>query len=710
MVDERPWAGPRDRWTFLLSLAAAAIVLGILAWPLFRGEVYWPNDLWEMHIPYRAFYAQCLERGDRFEWCPDLHCGFYLQGEGQAGMYHPFHLVLYRTLPLGIAFNLEMLAGYFLALAGAYPFLRRWEIGRGASAFGSFLFAFSGFNLLHLEHVNAVAVVAHMPWLLLAIDVALRSEHRRARGLAGAAISLLVGSELLLGYPQYVYFSGLAGIVYSVVLAVSLKRVRRLGTLVLYAALGILVGAAQLVPTWDAVKSSTRAAPDEEFLSFFSLHPVNVLQLVAPYFFAGRGFGGYTHEMGLHDGAATLALAAWLWSRRRELGPRRPLAAACLFLGLLSLLLAMGSYAGPLFQIWIRIPGLGLFRCPSRHIVLVHLSLGIAATLALDEIIRRRNDSGRFAWPVASLPVAAFLVAGLALLPKFETHVASDGAILAGPVLFAAAAGLVLGASKGSRIALLGLVLLGTADPAFYGLSHLWRQRPVARIEELLDREPAAPEDAKPRVLSDRCPLAMAGFRVTGGYVGLPPESRLDWESPAALRVAGVAWRYDREKRCLVPVSDPLPRVRLVSEAARSETPGKGLDRIDVGRIATVEEPIALEGGPPGEARLLVGRPGEIVVRTNAPGRQLLVVAERAHPGWRAEVGGESRPVVRAYGEFLACEISSGEHEVTFIFDPPSLILGRRATWAGLALVAILALACALPSRPRGRPASGPTG
>ena len=36
---------------------------------------------------------------------------------------------------------------------------------------GSLAFTFSSFNLLHFVHPNAVAAVAHIPWLLAMIDI-----------------------------------------------------------------------------------------------------------------------------------------------------------------------------------------------------------------------------------------------------------------------------------------------------------------------------------------------------------------------------------------------------------------------------------------------------------------------------------------------------------------------------------------------------------
>src|SRR5205809_5860086 len=68
-----------------------ATLLAILAWPMLVGQVYTADDLGEFHLPLRDFYSRQLSRGEGFDWCPELYCGFYLIGEGQAGTYHPLH-------------------------------------------------------------------------------------------------------------------------------------------------------------------------------------------------------------------------------------------------------------------------------------------------------------------------------------------------------------------------------------------------------------------------------------------------------------------------------------------------------------------------------------------------------------------------------------------------------------------------------------------
>ena len=46
-------------------------------------------------------------------------------------MAHPFHLLIYRFLPLTAAINIEMLATYVAALAGMFLFLRHLALPAG---------------------------------------------------------------------------------------------------------------------------------------------------------------------------------------------------------------------------------------------------------------------------------------------------------------------------------------------------------------------------------------------------------------------------------------------------------------------------------------------------------------------------------------------------------------------------------------------------
>ena len=198
-----------------VGLAAMAL-FGAVVWPMLGGKVYVGDDLKTFHLPTRAYYAEQLAAGEPTAWWPSACCGVDLHAEGQVGMLHPWHLVLYRCLPLSAAFNLEFLTGYVVAFAGMGLFLARKGLPGDAAVFGATVFTFSGFNLLHFMHVNFIAVVAQLPWLLLAIDASLAAPGGRNAAGARLAVALLTASQLLLGYPQAVWLSLVAEGVYVV--------------------------------------------------------------------------------------------------------------------------------------------------------------------------------------------------------------------------------------------------------------------------------------------------------------------------------------------------------------------------------------------------------------------------------------------------------------------------------------------------------------
>lgn len=156
------------------AILAGLLVLAGMLWPIVAGRIHTSDDLWKYHFPIRKFYADCLYRGDSFDWMPSVFCGYFLTGTGQAGTYHPWHWALYKFLPLNVAFTLEITVSYPFMLLGMRLFLRRWVKRSDSAWLGAIVFTLSGFCLLHFLHPNAIAVIAHLPWLLYFIDQILR--------------------------------------------------------------------------------------------------------------------------------------------------------------------------------------------------------------------------------------------------------------------------------------------------------------------------------------------------------------------------------------------------------------------------------------------------------------------------------------------------------------------------------------------------------
>jgi hypothetical protein len=85
---------------------------------------------------------------------------------------------------------------------------------------------------------------------------------------------------------------------------------------------------------------------------------------------------------------------------------------------------------------------------------------------------------------------------------------------------------------------------------------------------------------------------------------------------------------------------------------------------------------------------IAVDNPGDIRLDVIAAAAQLLVLSESWHPGWQATIAVDAPrsestqvsaatptrlPIVRAYGDFMACEVPAGRHRVAFRFAPDSL-------------------------------------
>ncbi len=686
--------------TAWIQLSALA-VFAALAAPFWLGRVYVADDLGEFHLPIRDFYARQLARGESFDWIPSLFGGFFLSGEGQLGAYHPLHLLLYRWLPLSGAFDVELLASYPFMFAGMLMFLRR-IVGSGPAAwFGALAFTFGGFNLLHFVHPNAIAIVAHIPWLLWASDLALRSTSPRKRAAAELGIGLLTASQLLLGYPQYVWFSLFAVGAFAAWRAWSgLAPWIRVAWLAVAIALGSVAGAVQWLPTMTALSTSAREVADDAFANTGSLHPLNLMQPLAPYLFQTRVVGQNTHELGLYVGAVPIVLCLWLLARRREWGRFRPLVHAVGMCTALALLLAAGEY-GPLYRLQSLVPLVNRFRFPCRGTVLVALCVAVAAAVAmcllLEQITERQGRSQRSVPRILWAAVLASVALAILGPPVWPAYVSAAPLVWCGPLLIAGATGLVALAERGVRWAVPALVVLTAIDLGSYGLSYSVYGR-TADLDTFVADTSRPPGEVHGRVAArniggfrtgDR--MLLAGLHRIDGYAGLEPAKRLNYRQDAALRLGGVEWVWQAVSkdtpgpRQWERLDASAPRARLLSQVVGSEQLANleqlGLD------VAVVDSPLSLSDSAPGQARVIVDSPGRMELETTAPARQLLVTTESYDAGWLATLDGAAVPIVRVNGDFLGCVVEADTRQVRFEFRPRTLSTGGLVSIFGLAFI-----------------------
>jgi len=673
-VDQRINTG---RWHPLLIVATSLGLTAPLLFLLATGHVLTRDDLGVLHLPFRYLYQEALKQGELLLWTPAYHSGFFLYGAGEAGMLHPLHLALYRMLPLAAAFNLEILASYVSLFTGTALLGQRLGISLTGALFGAMSFAFSGFTLFNLMHVNHIGTFAHAPWMLLAMLELATATTARRHALAFGSLALVTGLQVLAGNPQYVWLTSVALLYMIACNIVTRKRRRSLPLITIALAAGLAAGAVQLLPTLEFLTNSPRATWSAEAAMTFSLSPLNLIQLWSPFAFEFRVAAVpaeqfIVHEFIVYNGAFCTAAFLWLLIRYRAIQHRGLFIACAAFAGI-NLVLAFGRYGG-IYPWLAMLPGIGSFRAPARHLVLVQWGMSGIAAIAFDDLRRTALHgirlSWRELWPMVALCVSAVATALAAAVLADSAWAASQELRFSGltrsmpwTLIVIAITTLIILSARGYRWAIPVLICASALDLGLWGYSYLFRWTTIETPAAIANLAPA-PRDAR---AGDLIPTVdggpneygiLRGLRLTDGYTGLTASAVLDPRDPITQRLAGVNWQY--RSGTWTRVEDAYPRARLSSKSATDS------------------------------AHIVHERPGRFVIATIASETQLLLMTEKFHQGWNAFVDGNAITTQRAFSDFLACKVPAGSHQIELIFMPRSFVAGASITGAAVLIILVV--------------------
>ena len=114
--------------------------------------------------------------------------------------------------------------------------------------------------------------------------------------------------------------------------------------------------------------------------------------------------------------------------------------------------------------------------------------------------------------------------------------------------------------------------------------------------------------------------------------------------------------------------------------------------RWDPQRTALVEsEPGAtLDGSSqPGHVEVTAYEPNRLRLVAHTSGASMLVLSENDYPGWRAYVDDAEAPIVRVNYELRGIVVPAGEHEVSFVYRPWSIIGGALVSFSTAVLLGL---------------------
>ena len=118
----------RPRWTeWLIVLALGFGLTWVFFAPLWTGGGLIGGDLYTYFMPQKQFYAERLADGEFPLWHNRSGYGYPLVAESQTGAFYPPHLLLYSTLDVTTAYNLNQLIHYVLTFLLVWLYAR--EVG-----------------------------------------------------------------------------------------------------------------------------------------------------------------------------------------------------------------------------------------------------------------------------------------------------------------------------------------------------------------------------------------------------------------------------------------------------------------------------------------------------------------------------------------------------------------------------------------------------
>jgi hypothetical protein len=642
------------------ALLLAAAVLTFHARVLFSSGHTFPWDFRSHHLPLATAYADSLREGVAPLWEPYGYAGRPLLANPQTAVFYPGMFLAALPGREGLEERLEWLAVFHVVLAGWFAFLlgRRLGLGRAAGLLAALMFSLGAWPASQAEHLSCLLGT---PWLVLSWLALFLTTRWRIPVLA-----LAFALHWLVGFTAYTLMTAASALLLAAVLALLGRAPRRLPLEVLSAGgLALLLGAAQLLPTWELVRASVGQYRHEWLTGGGGMPLASLVSLVWPNRFGLFDLATFrspfelTH-LYLFSGWSGLALSLLALARLRDAVWR-----AIALTGVVCLALMLGEYTPFGLYLFRALPAIlrntvywYLFFAPFL------LALSLLAGRGADVWLQR--DRWRYA---AALLLATECVLVSSGRPMNTSAKASEP-------LFSSDA---LDGSADTLARIRAAAGDGRVDTFDDALS-VMTGAPVMRLRTAGGYDPLALE----RVMQVR--LRMARGERWGAYYQVedPESPALDVLSVRALLTrrslpAHSRWKLAAElpgHRVYVYPDAPA-RYRLVGEVRRATDIRPG--------VATAED-FELHGGSGGTVRVLDETRLRVALETESAGASYLVTSEAHYPGWFARIDGQ--PVAAHYTNiaFRGLPVPAGRHRIEFEFRSPMLAAGASISAAALLL------------------------
>lgn len=393
------WRGDRGP----LALLALLTVL-LFRDVLFAGRIFYERDVHTYYYPYAEVFRRMLFQGTWPLWNPYVAFGQPLLANPQLETFYPLTwLILVLTPPdYYIVFTVFHV---LLAAAGTYVLCRTLGLSRAAALAGGAVYATSGPLLSLVPNWLHLGSAAWLPWVLAAAERFVRRPSLARAAWWGTAAAM----QLLAGSPDISFQGAMAAgllLLAATARADGPARWRLLALAVVAGAVGAGLASAQWVPTLSAAVASSVSTLPESARTYWSVHPLHLLQTVLPVPLREMALGPVAEKrlfesrepflFSLYLGLPAAAFVAAAAADRST--PRRGYLLCC---AMLAALWALGRYTPAYHVLAELVPVLKGLRFPMKAMVLLAVVWSVLVAAGVDGW-RRGGRPARIALGVAA--------------------------------------------------------------------------------------------------------------------------------------------------------------------------------------------------------------------------------------------------------------------------------------------------------------------
>ena len=745
-------AGDNPRRTTVLCLAVLACITAVFFYRVLLNpdKALVSYDIVRAHTEYRFVQWRSFHEYGRFPlWDPTVFCGKSIVGDSLPALLNPPQWVFWLT-PSPALFGYVL---WFYATIGAWGmflFARKKGCTAQGAMLAAIVFSLGGKTAGHLfaGHVEVLATVLCLPWVMLAAETALDRPSAIKAGILGAVLALTATC----GSVQFVYWHFLFVGAYAVLwlLAELPRRGRRAaGRSLLCFSAGMLSFMLFAAPWWfpivrqTAMLSARARGTHFEFAASFSPAWTDLLHLVWPFHAVPplvqvevvanvNTFWEKTLYLGIVP--LVLLLSAGLFA-----GKRRRHVIAITALCALTFLVGMGART-PLF--WLAtesIPGFMLFRCPGR---LFFYTGFLAALLAGMALPREMPSAKKWGLPAVAAAVLAAACLGAVFLPRAANqplnHAWLPAAILAVflPVTLLWLRGIVATSLWRGAVVLLVCCDLFVVWQDHILLDAVDKPTPQTPIAEYLAAQRKSEDfrvQAPKQLISQAC-AARYGLEIMGGYhpgvygrfldlyrqiwrsdrststlltehkardvrhsilldlmnveyIVLGPGDRI----PGTKNAVKVPLEGDSLPGTLYRRTTAMPRACIVPGAhppEPGEPPLKALCAIDPKTECLTEGPSHTGGDAFRPLDIEYASPGDLTLRFKSERGGVVLLSQAWHPDWRATDNGHAATLHRVNYNFAGVFVDPGNHVLRVWYFPWDFYAGCAVAAAAWTLLA----------------------